>query len=392
MEDLSRGQDAEDVVCDTEPSADIMEDGDPGDFRMEELLRVTLRALRHDDYSDDEGEDGDEQGAAVRPPRPPERTTPVVCPDPLCESDEDIADSDRCDDSDSDSDGASPEPRAASPRDVCTVPLAEQLAEASRRYLIHHATRSTAPKSPEPAPQPVPPAPRPAALTTPTTPTAPTTPAPPVCDAAAVWALCTMPLPEHTAPPAPRLPPSLTAGPSRRAVASLLSTHAAQQAALLKTRSKELARHRRHSSGSDCGDCDGSGALPPPDVVTTQVVFFARWHALCRRQQAELVARCTALLARQHDADAQRAAAAHDKAAAGARRALVREYARRHDDPAKVLAAFDERALGERAAAVAQVRARHEAEAAQLAADAAACEAQTAAHFAALRAALEAAM
>lgn len=391
MEDLSRGQDAEDVVCDTEPSADIMEDGDPGDFRMEELLRVTLRALRHDDYSDDEGEGGDEQGAAVRPPRPPERTTPVVCPDPLCESDEDIADSDRCDDSEGDSDGASPEPRAASPRDVCAVPLAEQLAEASRRYLIHHATRSTAPKSPEPAPQPVPPAPRPAALTTPTTPTAPTAPTAPVCDAAAVWALCTMPLPEHCAPPAPRLPPSLTAGPSRRAVASLLSTHAAQQAALLKTRSKELAKHRRHS-GSDCGDCDGSGALPPPDVVTTQVVFFARWHALCRRQQTELVARCTALLARQHDADAQRAAAAHDKAAAGARRALVREYARRHDDPAKVLAAFDERALGERAAAVAQVRARHEAEAAQLAADAAACEAQTAAHFAALRAALEAAM
>lgn len=366
-----------------------MEDAELDALRMEELLRATLRAFRRDDDSDDE--DGAERGAAVRPPRPPERATPVVdasaCSDPLGESDGEVVDSDQCADSDSE------------PCEVCAVPLAEQLAEAARRYLVHHATRSTARRPPaaEPVPscavRPAPAAPAAAPVTA-----APAAPAAPACDAAAVWALCTVPLAAQCAPPAPRLPPRLTAGPSRRALASLLSAHASQQAALLKARSKELARQHRHaareatsSSGSGSGN-GGSGGLPPPDVVTTQIVFFARWLALCRRQQGELLARCTELLARQHGDEEQRAVAAHDRATAAARRALVKDYGRRRDDPAKVLAAFDERALGERSALVAQVRARHSAEAAQLALDAEELAAQTAAHFAALRATLEAAM
>ena len=363
-----------------------MEDAELDALRMEELLRATLRAFRRDDDSDDE--DGAERGAAVRPPRPPERATPVVdasaCSDPLGESDGEVVDSDhQCADSDSE------------PCEVCAVPLAEQLAEAARRYLVHHATRSTArrpPADPVSPPMPVPScAVRPASVPPAAAPVtaAPAAPATPACDAAAVWALCTVPLAAQCAPPAPRLPPCLTAGPNRRALASLLSAHASQQAALLKARSKELARQHRHAAREATSS---SGVLPPPDVVTTQIVFFARWLALCRRQQSELLARCTELLARQHGDEEQRAVAAHDRATAAARRALVKDYGRRRDDPAKVLAAFDERALGERSALVAQVRARHSAEAAQLAVDAEELAAQTAAHFAALRATLEAAM
>ena len=385
MEDMSLDHEEEGVLCGTESGAEDpcpMEEDDLEAVHMEELLRATLRAFRHDDDEDDgEGEE--------RPPRLPERTTPVYS-DPLGESDEDITDSERCCGDDDDEEDVEGESNGCSPREcaVSTVPLSEQLAEASRQYLIHHATRSTVRKAPTAvAPVQAPAVPK-APSCCPAAPApAPAPAAAPAFDAAAVCALCTLPLAEAFCPPAPCLPPTLTAGPNRKAVASLLSAHAAQQASLLKARGKELARQRRGRAPEGA-----TSELPSPDVVTTQIVFFARWHELCRRQQAELCARGAALLRKQHGDEEQRAAAAHDKTTAAARKALVKDYARRHDDPAKVLAAFDETALTERSALLEGMRARHAAEAAQLETSAAELAAKTAAHFAALRSALEAAM
>ena len=359
MEDMSLDHEEEGVFCGTESGAEDpcpMEEDDLEAVHMEELLRATLRAFRHDDDEDDgEGEE--------RPPRLPERTTPVYS-DPLGESDDDITDSERCCGDDDDEEDVEGESNGCSPRE-CTVRKAPTAVAPVQAPAVPKAP-SCCPAAPAPAPAPA---------------------AAPAFDAAAVCALCTLPLAEAFCPPAPCLPPTLTAGPNRKAVASLLSAHAAQQASLLKARGKELARQRRGRAPEGT-----AGALPSPDVVTTQILFIARWHELCRRQQAELCARGAALLRKQHGDEEQRAAAAHDKTTAAARKALVKDYARRHDDPAKVLAAFDETALTERSALLEDMRARHADEAAQLETSAAELAARTAAHFAALRSALEAAM